>query len=215
MKKLKELKKKKVNKKVWINFFIFKYKWYCLVFLPLIILSIILSKTIELIPLLIGFWLFRYMFPTTLHIQVFKYCIFSSLDLLTTGLIICIPKNISIYSSCIFSLILCFSLYIIEYILKNTVVKNELKSNRDKIRYILKDNVTQERIFEYCKNKGLKDKVADTVDLYMTNTIDEVCEIMGTSPTAVKKRIKLFINKQIMKKVPKKCLFLLYIFSIM
>ncbi len=184
---------KKINKDL-IGFYIYKYKWYLLCYLSLFIIALITGKLLESIALFVGFIVFRYVFPSTLHIDIFEQCIYSSIFLLGTGIIVCFSKNISIYSSAFISFILCLILYIIDYVI--SIIKPKIaKSNRDKIIELLNGDTSQDNIFLLCRNCGLKDDVANSVDLFLTNTLEETAEILEVDVRTIQRRIKKFIEE--------------------
>lgn len=185
---------KKLNKDL-IGFYFYKYKWYMLCYLCLIMLAIFTGKIFELIVLFTSFVLFRYIFPSTLHLDEFEECIFSSIILLSGALVISFSENISLYSSVLVSFILCLNLYVIDYVASRIKPKIH-KHNRDRIIEVLDGNTSKEHILEYCKRNGIREDVGETVDLFLRKTINEVCEEQYLSETAVKKRIKIFIEKR-------------------
>ena len=178
---------KRINSNL-LGFYFYKYKWYMLCYLCLIILAIFTCKVFELIVLFTSFVLFRYIFPSTLHFDDFvKGCITSSVVLLSGALIVSFSKNISIYSTVITSFILCLSLYVIDYVA--SLIKPKLfKHNRDKIVEILKGDVSKKQI-------GVLEEVGETVNAFLKKTISEVCAEQYLCETAVKKRVRLFIEK--------------------
>lgn len=185
---------KRLNKDLW-GFYFYKYKWYMLCYLCLIILAVCTGKVFELIVLFSSFVLFRYVFPSTLHFDNFeKACITSSIVLLSGALIVSWHKDISIYSTVLVSFILCLSLYVIDYVA--SLIKPKLfKHNRDKIVEILKGDVSKEHILEHCKKIGVLEEVGETVNAFLKKTISEVCAEQYLCETAVKKRVRLFIEK--------------------
>lgn len=186
---------KKLNKDL-IGFHLYKYKWYMLCYLCLIMLALFTGKVFELIVLFTSFVLFRYIFPSTLHFDDFvKGCITSSIVLLSGALIVSFSKNISIYSTVITSFILCLSLYVIDYV-ASLIKPKIIKHNRDRIIEVLDGDTSKQHILEYCKRNGIREDVGETVDLFLRKTINEVCEQQYLSETAVKKRIRVFIEKR-------------------
>lgn len=183
---------KKINKTLF-DFYLYKYKWYFICISIILILGTINNRFIESIIFLVGFKFFRYIFPSTLHLDKFKECLISSILLLICGISICLQKNISIYSSLLLSFLLCLMLYLINYIIVLISPKKE-KHNRDKIIEILNSNTSQEHIFEYCRNKGLKQNIADSIDLFLNNTIQETSEILNVDISTIKRRINTFIE---------------------
>jgi hypothetical protein len=158
-------------------------------------LALFTGKIFELVVLFTSFVLFRYIFPSTLHLDEFEECIACSIILLSGALIVSFGENISIYSSVLVSFILCLNLYVIDYIAERLKPKIH-KHNRDRIIELLNGDTSTKHILEYCKRNGIREDVGETVDLFLRKTINEVCDEQYLSETAVKKRIKTFIEKR-------------------
>lgn len=183
---------KKLNKDL-IGFYFYKYKWYMLCYLCLIMLALFTGKIFELVVLFTSFVLFRYVFPSTLHLDEFEECIVCSIILLSGALVISFSENISIYSSVLVSFILCLKLYVIDYIAERLKPKIQ-KHNRDRIIMVLNGDTSKEHILEYCKRNGILEEVGETVDLFLRKKLTDVCKEQYLCETAVKKRIRLFIE---------------------
>ncbi len=69
------------------------------------------------------------------------------------------------------------------------------KRLREQIIEILGDRLSEEEINEFCIKKGIHPKVAETVFLYLTNSKDEVADILEIEGTTVIRRLKRFIEK--------------------
>ena len=188
MKKIKFLNKKLKG------FYLYKVKWYSLVVFCLTIIALLNGKILEAISFLMSYTLFRYIFPSTLHLDIVKECILSSIVVLGTGIVICFSKEISIFSSVLCGFIICMLLYIVDYIY--SLLKPKIaKSNRDKIIAILKGNTSQDNIFTVCRNNGLKEDIADAVDLFLNNTLEETAEVLGKDIRTIQRKVKKFIEK--------------------
>ena len=55
--------------------------------------------------------------------------------------------------------------------------------------------MTEEEIESFCLQKGINSKVSETVFLYLTNSKDDVADILGIEGTTVIRRLKRFIEK--------------------
>lgn len=183
---------KKINKNL-IGFYIYKCKWYSFAFGTFIIASVLTGKVFETFFILIGYRFFRYVFPSTLHLDIVKECIITNTILITFMILSTFNIHVSIYFSLIYTFIVCLILYVINYIIQITNPK-KIKHNRDKIIDILNGQVSLENILEFCKSHGIKEEVGKTVDKFLTMTIDKVCEQEYLTETAIKKRIKHFIE---------------------
>lgn len=189
------MKKLKINKNI-LGFYFYKYRWYALCFFVVFLIGILMNKFIETIFMLIGFRAFRYVFPGTLHIEDFKECIYTSIFCLSMNVILTVNKNISIYSSLLISFALCLILYIIDYVIVLIKPKkDELRSNREKIIKILNGDTSQDNIFLICRNHGLKEDIADAVDLFLSNTLEETASLLEKDVRTIQRKIKRFIEK--------------------
>jgi hypothetical protein len=103
--------------------------------------------------------------------------------------------NISILVNIIVGLVIGYVAYLYQDYIDLKSRNKKVKHNRDKIIELLNGDVSQEHIFDYCKSKGIKDEVADTIDLFLHNKIEDVCEILDISDTTLKRRIKLFLKE--------------------
>ena len=103
--------------------------------------------------------------------------------------------NISILVNIIVGLVIGYVAYLYQDYIDLKSRNKKVKHNRDKIIELLNGDVSQEHIFEYCKSRGIKDEVADTIDLFLHNKIEDVCEILDISDTTLKRRIKLFLKE--------------------
>lgn len=184
---------KRINKDL-IGFYLYKYKWYMLCYLCLIMLALFTGKIFELVVLFTSFVLFRYIFPSTLHLDEFEECIASSIILLGGSLLVSFGENISLYSAVLVSFILCLSLYVVDYVAERLKPKIH-KHNRDRIIEVLNGDTSKDNILEYCKRNGILEEVGETVDLFLKKKLIDVCKEQYLCETAVKKRIRLFIGK--------------------
>ena len=187
------MKKLKINKNL-LGFYFYKYRWYALCFFVVFLIGILMNKFIETIFMLIGFRAFRYVFPGTLHIEDFKECIYTSIFCLSMNVILTVNKNISIYGSLLISFTLCLILYIIDYVIV-LIKPKEAKRNRDRIIEILNGDTSKEHILLICRNNGLKEDIADTVDHYLNTTIEKASEKLNIDTKTVQRKIKRFIEK--------------------
>jgi hypothetical protein len=108
---------------------------------------------------------------------------------------IVIGVHISILVNIITGLLIGYVAYIYQDYLELKYRNKKFKHNREKIIELLNGDVSQDHIFDYCKSKGIKDEVADTIDLFLHNKIEDVCEILDISDTTLKRRIKLFLKE--------------------
>lgn len=188
------MKSKNLLNKNLKGFYLYKMKWYGFCFLCLFIIALFTGKLLESISFFISYLLFRYIFPSTLHLDIVKECIYSSIAVLGAGIVIIFNKEMSIFSSVLCGFIICMLLYIVDYIY--SLLKPKIaKSNRDKIIAILKGDTSQDNIFAVCRNNGLKEDIANAVDLFLNNTLEETAEVLGKDIRTIQRKVKKFIEK--------------------
>lgn len=152
---------------------------------------------IEIILCMLSFFSLRYTFPKTYHSNTLLRCMTTTAIIFWIANIymVVIGINISILVNIIVGLLIGYVAYIYQDYIDLKSRNKKFKHNRDKIIELLDGDVSQEHIFDYCKSKGIKDEVADTIDLFLHNKISDVCEILDISDTTLKRRIKLFMKE--------------------
>lgn len=152
---------------------------------------------IEIILCMVSFFCLRYTFPKTYHSNTLLRCMTTTAIIFWIANIymVVIGINISILVNIIVGLLIGYVAYIYQDYIDLKSRNKKFKHNRDKIIELLDGDVSQEHIFDYCKSKGIKDEVADTIDLFLHNKIEDVCEILDISDTTLKRRIKLFLKE--------------------
>lgn len=146
MKQLKSWKKKikKIFKNKYLrNIYLQAIGLFILFAIPVIVISILFHKPIELVFLFVSFVGLRYTFPKTFHSTKYK-CIFYSIMMFTGMLFIVLPITLSLISSVF---VACFSCYIL-YVIK------DYQDLKEKSAKTLKE-MTQEEFEQHCKHKNL------------------------------------------------------------
>ena len=151
---------------------------------------------IEIILCMLSFFCLRYNFPKTYHSNTLLRC------MTTTAIIFWIANiymavvgiNISILVNIIVGLVIGYVAYLYQDYIDLKSRNKKVKHNRDKIIELLNGNVSKENIFDYCKSHGIKEEVGQTIDYFLRMTIEDVCKKEFLTETAVKKRIKHFIE---------------------
>ena len=105
--------------------------------------------------------------------------------------------NVSLFIAPLFGVYLSYLLNQIQDLIDNQklpkpFVKRKL---RDQIFDILGDRRSEEEVNEHCAKLGLHPKIAETVFLYLSNSKDEVADILEIEGTTVIRRLKKFIEK--------------------
>lgn len=68
------------------------------------------------------------------------------------------------------------------------------KTKRQIIIDMLDNNVSKENILLYCKKKGLKNEIAETIDIFLKYSIKVSCSKLFISESTLKYRINKFIQ---------------------
>lgn len=180
-----------------LGFEIFKIFIVSIQFPINMIITYFYGTYLEIIICMLSFISLRYMFPKTYHSNKLSKCMTTTAIMfwLANAYMIVIGINVSILINVLIGLLLGYLAYLIQDYIDLKYRNKKFKHNRDKIIELLNGDVSQEHIFDYCKSRGIKDEVADTIDLFLHNKIDDVCEILEISDTTLKRRIKLFLKE--------------------
>ena len=188
-----------------IKKFLVNFGAYLLVLIP----AYFGDKVLEVTIAIVSFAILRNSFPKTYHAdtiepnpsKAIKLCVKSSIILFCLLQTALIKINISLLTNALIGLLLGYASYVLEDYLemwnlrKREKEKEKDKKKREKIIEILGYDTSQEHIFEFCRSKGIVDKVADAVDLYLSTTLQEASNLLGVDISTVKRRIDSFINK--------------------
>ena len=155
------------------------------------------SRAIEFIFIFLSFQVNRAIFGKSYHADKLSNCTLISLVIfyfLTSGVF---SLNVSIFCAPLFGVYLSYLLNIIQELIDNQRVPKPFvkKHLREQIVEILGDDLSEERIEWLCLECGLSTKVSETVFLYLTNSKDDVADILEIEGTTVIRRLKRFIEK--------------------
>ena len=146
----------------------------------------------EMVFIVLNFFCNKAIYGKPLHFKSNIKCLIVSIITFYASSKCVISFDTSILSSIIIGVLCgCITSYIATY-LYNGDIKKETK--RETIIRILNNDLSQEHIFEYCKSVGLKDCIADTVELFLSNTLQETSNILAIDLATVKRRIDKFIK---------------------
>lgn len=150
----------------------------------------------EIIICMLSFISLRYTFPKTYHSKKLSNCMTTTAMMFWVANIymIVIGINVSIFTNVLIGLILGYLTYLVQDYIDLKYRNKKFKHNRDKIIELLNGDVSKENIFDYCKSHGIKEEVGQTIDYFLRMTIEDVCKKEFLTETAVKKRIKHFIE---------------------
>lgn len=179
-----------------IGFIIFKI-FIIAIQIPInMVLTYFYNTYLEIIICMFAFQSLRYMFPKTYHSNGLLKCMATTAIIFWIANIymIFVGKNISILTNVIIGFLIGYFAYLYQDYKDLKIRNKKIKHNRDKIIDILNGEVSLENILNYCKSHGIKEEVGKTVDKFLRMTIDKVCEQEYLTETAIKKRIKHFIE---------------------
>ena len=149
---------------------------------------------------MLSFISLRYTFPKTYHEKKFiSKCMATTAIIFWVANIymIVIGKNISILINVLVGLLIGYLAYLYQDYIDLKERNKKIKHNRDKIIEILNGDVSLENILNVCKRNGIKEEVGKTIDKFLKMTIEKVCQEEFLTETAIKKRIKHFIESAI------------------
>ena len=75
--------------------------------------------------------------------------------------------------------------------MKNLLARR--RDNRARIIKLLKGKVSEEQIDRFCMKNEINPKVAETIYLYLNNSIEDVAEILNISEATVSSRVQSFL----------------------
>lgn len=180
-----------------IGFVIFVTITQALQFLAVYMIAWLNCHAIEFLFMFFSFQFNRKVFGNSYHAEKLSKC-----TLLTLGifylLIMGVPDiSVSIFSAPLFGVYLSFILAYTQKLIDNQQVPKPFvkKKLREQVIEILGDDLTEEKIEDFCLRKGIHPNVAETVFLYLTNSKDDVADILDIDGTTVIRRVKRFIQK--------------------
>ena len=161
------------------------------------VLTYFYSTYIEIIICMLAFQSLRYMFPKTYHSNGLLKCMGMTAVIFWTCNIymIVVGRNVSILINVLIGFLISYIAYLVQDYIDLKERNKKVKSNRDKIIELLNGDTSQDNIFLLCRNSGLKDDVANSVDLFLTNTLEETAEILEVDVRTIQRRIKKFIEE--------------------
>lgn len=186
-----------MGKREKIFFTIFVIVTQGLQFLTVYSIAFLNDHAVEFLFIFLSFQFNRAVFGKSYHADKLSKCTLLTLVIfyfLTSGVF---PLNISLFSAPLFGVYLSYVLNQIQELIDNQNVPKPFvkKKLRDQILDILGDRLSEEEIEKICIQKGLSIKISETVYLYLTNSKDDVADILGIESTTVIRRLKKFIEK--------------------
>lgn len=154
------------------------------------------NRTIEFLFIFMSFQINRKIFGKSYHADKLSKCTLMTLVIfyfLTRGVA---PLNVSLFITPLFGVYLSYILNLLQELIDNQIVPKPFinKKLREQLLDILGEDTSEENINKICFNNGIHSKIAETVFLYLTNSKDEVADILDIQGTTVIRRIKKFIE---------------------
>lgn len=186
-----------MGKREKILFTIFVIVTQGLQFLAVYSIAFLNDHAIEFLFIFFSFQVNRAVFGKSYHADKLSKCTLFTLVVfyfLTSGVF---SLNISLFSAPLFGVYLSYVLNQIQELIDNQNVPKPFvkKSLREQVVDILGDRLSEEEIEKICIQRDMNTKISETVYLYLTNSKDDVADILGVEGTTVIRRVKKFIEK--------------------
>ena len=185
-----------MSKKEKIAFLIFVAVVQIIQFSMVMGLAIINNKPLEFIFIFCSFQFNRKVFGESYHSDSLSKCTVLTLILFYFLIRGTLSLDISIFIPVLLGLYFSYLLNIVKELLNNQQVPKPFvkKRLREQLLDILGDKISEEEILELSTKNGIHPNVAETVFLYLTNSKDDVADILDIDPTTVIRRLKKFIE---------------------
>lgn len=153
-----------------MKFFAFKNGLYAFIFLMIFGFAFILGKYIEAFFLFISYLCIRYLFPKTFHHTNTYMCVFWSIVAFWICIVLVLPISVSILSSIIIVLILCYVLYKVQDYVD---MRNELMELKTVKQFNI-NTCTRDEFILRCREVGLH---KDNIDIALAYFLDKSMNI--------------------------------------
>lgn len=186
--------------KLRIKFYAFKYGLYAFIFLMIGAFAFLLDKHIEAIFLFVSYVFLRYKFPTTFHHPNAYWCVFWSIISFWLCIVATLPLNLSILSSIIVALVLCYILFKIQQSLDIREENKKLKEELDKSKQFSIYDCSKDEFIAYClNNKVRRDRIDYVWDILRSQmSVNDLADKYVVEPSTIKQdrwRYKKKLNK--------------------
>ena len=186
--------------KLRIKFYAFKYGLYAFIFLMIGAFAFLLDKHIEAIFLFVSYVFLRYKFPTTFHHPNTYWCVFWSILSFWLCIVATLPLNLSILSSVIVALVLCYILFKIQQSLDIREENKKLKEELDKSKQFSIYDCSKDEFIAYClNNKVRRDRIEYVWDILRSQmSVNDLADKYVVEPSTIKQdrwRYKKKLNK--------------------
>lgn len=186
-----------MDKREKILFGIFVIVVQLLQFVAVYSIAVLNNRPTEFLIIFLSFQVNRAALGKSYHADQLSKCTLLSLVIFYFLIRGAVPLDISLFITPLFGVYLSYILNQIQELIDNQAVPKPFvkKKLREQVIDILGDKLSEEEISDFCIAKGINQKVAETVFLYLTNSKDEVADILDIEGTTVIRRVKRFIEK--------------------
>lgn len=155
------------------------------------------NSIVEFVAIFFSFQFNRMLFGKSYHADKISKCTLLTLVIFYFLIKGVLGVNISIFVAPLFGVYLSYLLSLAQDLIDNQKksIPFYKKRLREQILEILGDRLDEEDIEEYCTTIGVNPKVSETVFLYLSNSKDDVSNILDINGTTVIRRLKHFIDK--------------------
>lgn len=153
------------------------------------------NSVFEMVVLYFCFFWFRGKFEKQFHAKTAWGCTIISMIVYYIASMIIPNKNISLILVVMFTYFINkISFYVRDYLDIKMPRDKKRNTNRQRIIEILGvENLTEKRIERFCVAKAMP-KFAETIYLFLNNTLEDTAEILGVDTSTITRRIKNFIE---------------------
>lgn len=164
-------------------------------YVGLILVGILTDRIIEMLTMIPLFFIFTKEFDKQYHCETLFKCSLLTLIIFATICMLMPSKNEFLFAPVIAIYGLTFASFHVRNYMDLLYLCNSKVNSREKICKILNNKITEEEISEFCRLKGLKEEISETIYLYLNNKIEDVADILGKDTRTITRRIKTFLTK--------------------
>lgn len=159
------------------------------------------NRTIEFLFIFFSFQMNRMVFGKSYHADSLSRCTLITLVIFYFLIKGIIPLDVSLFATPLFGVYLSYMLNVIQELIDNQEVPKPFvkKKLREQVIDILGDDLSEEHVEDICLKHGLSLKVSETVYLYISNSKDDVADILDIQGVTIIRRLKKFIEKATLK----------------
>lgn len=175
-----------------IKFYLYRYSLYAFIFLMIFTFAFVVNKHIEAFFLFAIYCVIRYKFPKTFHHPNAYWCVFWSVLSFWLCILSILPLRLSIFSSIVVALILCFVLYKVQdYI-------DIKKKSQEQLKVFSLDTCTKDELLDRCREKQLSPNSTQIAIAYFIDknkSIYDIANKYGIEYDSARIRIKRIKKK--------------------